>query len=219
MSEQNKITLGKLEVAGSTTAKGERCDAVANRKLILATAEKLFAQHGVANVNMAQIAQTAQVGKGTIYRRFANKAELCLALMDSQMADFQNVMLARMRRMTEEGVTPLGQLDQFLDALVYFIEDHAPLLDEVQREGLLGNYDLQVPHFWLHMTTSGLLRQAIEAQELVSHLDVEYLADAMLASLRANVFLFQRQVRGFSLERISAGLRVLVVGLRFVEAE
>ncbi|MCA9967625.1 MAG: hypothetical protein KC423_25425, partial [Anaerolineales bacterium] len=118
-----------------------------------------------------------------------------------------------------EGVTPLGQLDQFLDALVYFIEDHAPLLDEVQREGLLGNYDLQVPHFWLHMTTSGLLRQAIEARELLPQLDVAYIADALLASLRANVFLFQRQVRGFSLERISAGLRALVAGLRFVEAE
>ncbi len=219
MSDQNKITLGKLEVAGNAASKGERCDAAANRKLILATAEKLFAQHGVANVNMAQIAQTAQVGKGTIYRRFANKAELCLALMDSQMADFQNVMLGRMRRMTEEEVTPLGQLDQFLDALVYFIEDHAPLLGEVQREGLLGNYDLQVPHFWLHMTTSGLLRQAIEAGELSPHLDVEYIADALLASLRANVFLFQRQVRRFSLERISAGLRLLVAGLRFSEVE
>ena len=219
MSNQNNIILGNLEPTGTVSPKGERCDAAANRKLILATAEKLFAQYGVENVNMAQIAQAAQVGKGTIYRRFANKAELCLALMDSQMADFQNVMLERMRKMTAEGVTPLGQLDQFLDALVYFIEDHAPLLDEVQREGLLGNYDLQVPHFWLHMTTSGLLRQAIEARELLPQLDVAYIADALLASLRANVFLFQRQVRGFSLERISAGLRALVAGLRFVEAE
>ncbi|MEZ4512615.1 MAG: helix-turn-helix domain-containing protein [Chloroflexota bacterium] len=219
MSNQNNIILGKLEVAGSAASKGERCDAAANRKLILATAEKLFAQHGVENVNMAQIAQEAQVGKGTIYRRFANKADLCLALMDSQMADFQNVMLERMRKMTAENVTPLEQLDQFLDALVYFIEDHAPLLCEVQREGLLGTYDLQVPHFWLHMTTSGLLRQAIEVGELAPQLDVEYIADALLASLRANVFRFQRQVRGFSLERISAGLRTLVAGLRFSEVE
>lgn len=219
MGDQNRITLGKLELAGSSASKGERCDAAANRKLILATAEKLFAQHGVENVNMAQIAQAAQVGKGTIYRRFANKAELCLALMDSQMADFQNVMLERMRAMTAKNVTPLGQLDQFLDALVYFVEDHAPLLCEVQREGLLGNYDLHVPHFWLHMTTSGLMRQAIDARELSPHLDVEYIADALLASLRADVFRFQRQVRGFSLERISAGLRTLVAGLHFIEAD
>lgn len=219
MSDQDKITLGNLEVVGGGSLKSERCDAAANRKLILATAEKLFAQYGVENVNMAQIAQAARVGKGTIYRRFANKAELCLALMDSQMADFQNVMLERMRKMTAEKVTPLGQLDQFLDALVYFIEDHSPLLCEVQREGLLGNYDLQVPHFWLHMTTGGLMRQAIEAGELPPHLDVDYVADALLASLRANVFRFQRQVRGFSLERISAGLRVLVTGLHFMAVE
>jgi AcrR family transcriptional regulator len=217
MSDQDKITLGKLEMAGMPS-RSERCDAAANRKLILETAEKLFAEHGVDNVNMAQIAQAAQVGKGTIYRRFANKAELCLALLDTQMTDFQNVMLDRMRHMTVGKVTPLGQLDQFLDALVYFIEDHAPLLCEVQREGLLGSsQDVQLPHFWLHMTAKGLLRQAVEAGEISPRLDVEYVADALLMSLRANVFWFQRQVRGYSLERISAGLRTMVTGLRFIE--
>ncbi|MEM7118106.1 MAG: TetR family transcriptional regulator [Chloroflexota bacterium] len=218
MSKQDEQPLEPIELTDVSASKPERRDAAANRRLILETADRLFAQHGVGHVNMAQIASAAKVGKGTLYRRFANKGILCLALMDRQMADFQNVMLDRMRTMTLEGVSPLSQLEQFLDALVHFTEAHSPLLCEVQREGILegSSDDVQSPHFWLHQTVNGLLRQAIDVGELAAELDVDYLADALLTPLRGNIFRFQREHRGFSLDRISAGLQTLVAGLRHV---
>jgi hypothetical protein len=76
-------------------------------------------------------------------------------------------------------------------------------------------WSLSRPHYWLHMTISGLLRRAIQAGELPPHLDADYLADALLSPLRVEVFGFQRLLRGFSLERISAGLRSLVAGLPY----
>jgi AcrR family transcriptional regulator len=199
----------------------ERRDAAENRALILQTAESLFNQHGVANVNMADIAQAAGVGKGTLYRRFTNKAELCLALLDTQMSDFQNGMLGRMRQMSADGVPALVQLDQFLDALIYFTDTHSPLLCEVQREGLLGNFgeEHQRPHFWQHMTVSGLLQTAVNSGELPPNLDIPYLSDALLAPLHANIFRFQRVGRGFSLERISAGLRSILHSLQYIQEE
>lgn len=210
------IQLDNIDQSG----RSERRDAAANRVLILETADSLFARHGVANVTMADIADAAEVGKGTLYRRFANKGELCLALLDTQMREFQESMLARMRQLNEQGISKLEQLDQFLDALVYFVDRHAPLLCEVQREGMLegaGAQDLQRPHFWQHMTISGLLQGAIKDGELPADLDVTYLADALLAALNASLFRFQREGREFSLERISAGLRRLVAGLRYRE--
>jgi AcrR family transcriptional regulator len=170
----------------------------------------------VANVNMADIAQAAEVGKGTLYRRFTNKAELCLALMDSQMIDFQNGMLTRMQQMSQQNMPKMGQLDQFLDALVYFTDAHAPLLCEVQRAGLLQEMEpegLELPHFWQYMTVNGLLRAAVASGELASSLDIDYLADALLSPLKADLFYYQREARGFSLERISAGIRLLLAGL------
>jgi len=199
------------------SSRSQRRDAAANRERILAAAEKLFARHGVADVTMADVAQEAGVGKGTLYRRFTNKGELCLALMDSQMTEFQNNMLARMQRMSADGVPRLTQLDQFIDALVYFTDAHSPLLCEVQREGLIQGVEgsgLQLPHFWQHMTVSGLLKAAVAQGELPSDLDIDYFADALLAPLKADIFRFQRQARGFSLERISAGLRLIVRGLQ-----
>ncbi len=215
-TENEAISLGTIDEAGSN-CRQERRDAAANRARILQTAEKLFAQHGVANVNMADIAQAAKVGKGTLYRRFTNKAELCLALMDSQMVDFQNGMLSRLQQMTAQDIPKMSQLDQFMDALVHFTDAHAPLLCEAQRAGLLqeGESDgLELPHFWQYMTVNGLLKTAVAQGELPDTLDIDYLADALLAPLKADIFYYQRQARGFSLERISAGLRLLLAGLR-----
>lgn len=195
----------------------ERADAAANRALILETAERLFAEHGVGAVNMADIAEAAEVGKGTLYRRFANKAELCMALLDTQLQEFQETMLARMRVQTAERVSYRDQLDQFIDSLVYFTEIHSPLLCEVQRSDLATEGpNLNRPHYWLYMTVRGLLQGAVQAGELSAHLDLDYVAEAILSPLRAEVFGFQRQVRGFSLERISAGLRSIVAGLPHV---
>ncbi len=206
-----------LDIVGESGAqKSERRDAAANRELILHTAETLFEKHGVNEVTMADIAQAASVGKGTLYRRFANKGELCLALMDTQMSDFQNGMLARMQQLSAQGVPKLEQLTQFLDALVYFTETHSPLLCVVQREGLLQGVDnetLQLPHFWQYMTISGLLKTAVSENELSPKVDTDYLSDALLASLKTDIFRYQREIRGFSLERISAGLRMLINGL------
>lgn len=205
------IPLGNIDEDG----RSERKDAVANRKLILETAEALFAERGAANVCMAEIAQAAGVGKGTLYRRFANKAELCLALMDTQMIEFQNGMLAEFRKMTENSVPKMAQLEFFVDALVYFTDTHSPLLSEVQSAGLLGERrSAEMPHFWQYMTVHGLFQSASDAGEIPAGLDTEYLADAILSPLNADIFRFQREVRGFSLARISEGLRVLITSLR-----
>ncbi|MEZ4642919.1 MAG: TetR/AcrR family transcriptional regulator [Chloroflexota bacterium] len=212
-TSQKPIPIGSLPEAGSDT-KSERRDAAANRALILETAERLFNQHGVANVNMADIAQAAGVGKGTLYRRFTNKGELCLALMDTQMTEFQERMLARFRQMTAKGFSYLEQLEEFIDSLVYFTDTHQPLLCEVQREGFfVGSTDLTLPHFWQYMTVNGLLQRAAAAGEIVPDLDIAYVADALLAPLKIDIFRFQRERRGFSLERISAGLRSIVAAL------
>lgn len=213
--DDENILIGNIR-AGEDDGRLERKDAAANRARILATAEKLFAERGVAKVNMADIAQEAGVGKGTLYRRFANKGELCLALMDAQMLEFQNNMISRMQQMTSALVPKIDQLTNFMDALVYFTNTHSPLLCEVQREGLLGldNGRIQMPHFWQHMTVSGLLKSAMAAGEIDPDLDADYLADALLAPLKADIFRFQIEVRGFSLERISAGLQTIINSFR-----
>lgn len=192
----------------------ERADAAANRALILVTAERLFAERGVEAVCMSEIAEAAGVGKGTLYRRFANKAELCLALLDSQMSAFQDQTLARFQEMSREGAPYLEQLEYYLQALVRFTDLHSPLLVEVVRGGLAQpGVRLNLPHEWQFMTVNVLLQAAVRAGELDDDIDIEYAADVLLAPLQVDIFLYQRGVRGFSTERISDGLRWFVGAL------
>ncbi|MBE7550338.1 MAG: TetR/AcrR family transcriptional regulator [Anaerolineales bacterium] len=194
--------------------RAKRADAIANRELILATAQRLFAERGIANICMAAIAETAGVGKGTLYRGFANKGELCLALLDEDMRAFQNQTLHTLRENYHQPA--LSRLDAFLNSLVYFVERQAPLLREAEVHGVLqsemvaGNAS---PHHWLpwlHQTIGILLQQAQQNGE-THDLDIPYLVDAILAPLSADLFLYQRETLGFDLQRMSQGLRQLVL--------
>lgn len=197
-----------------TSKRAKRADAVANRELILTTAQRLFAERGIANVCMASIAETAGVGKGTLYRGFANKGELCLALLDEDMRAFQNQTLQALRENYKQAA--LSQLDAFLNSLVYFVEHQAPLLREAELHGVLQNETLAdngsahrwLP--WLHQTIGILLQQAQQNGE-TGDLDIPYLVDAILAPLSADLFLYQREALRFDLKRISRGLRQLVL--------
>jgi AcrR family transcriptional regulator len=75
-----------LPVLGVPT---ERADAARNRQRILAAAQKLFTRDGVAATSMDAIALEAGVGKGTLFRRFGDRASLALALLESSERDFQ----------------------------------------------------------------------------------------------------------------------------------
>lgn len=194
--------------------RAKRSDAIANRELILATAQRLFAERGIAYVCMATIAESAGVGKGTLYRGFAHKGELCLALLDEDMRLFQDQTLQRLRETYNQPA--LSRLDAFLNSLVYFVERQAPLLREVQLHGTLQSEVTpghDSPHRWLPWlrTTVGLLLQQAEQNGEADTLDIPYLVDAILSPLSADLFLYQRETRGFDLERISRGLRQLVL--------
>lgn len=210
MSEQIQLSVQQPEGDG----RSERSDAAANRARILDAAQRLFTEKGVPSVHMAEIAEAAGVGKGTLYRRFCNKGELALSLMDTQLQEFQDEQLASMRRMTAANVPFLEQLARFLAALVSFTETHMPLLYEAQQHTqALDEGEVSRPHFWQYMTVHALLRRAVTAGEVPDDVDTAYTAEALLAPLSAETFRFQTEHLGFTVERIAAGLEMMVRGL------
>jgi AcrR family transcriptional regulator len=77
-----------------------RADAARNRARLLDAAARLIAEHGVAAVTMEAVAVAADVGKGTVFRRFGDRTGLLTALLDHSERKFQAAFLS--------GPPPLG---------------------------------------------------------------------------------------------------------------
>lgn len=183
----------------------ERADAARNRRKILDAAQRLVATHGPTGLTMDAVAAAAEVGVGTIYRRFVDRAGLAQALLDDQERRFQEAFL-RGAPPLGPGAPPADRIRAFLHAYVDRLVEEAPLLAIAEssppaaRFGT-GAYALHQSHL------AGLLAQ------IRPEGDREYLADALLAPLAAVVFLHHYRDRGMSPERIKSGLDDLARGV------
>jgi len=179
-----------------------RADAIRNRARILAAAERLFTERGAHATTMEAIAIEAGVGKGTLFRRFGDRASLVFALLDQTEREFQDAIL--------RGPPPLGPGAPAVARLIAF---GYATLDRLERDGELlveidgghpGGWQRSQPYavMWLHART--LIAQALPGA------DDEYVADALLAALSPATFQHQRRVRGLGLERLKRGFGEMV---------
>ncbi|MEM9951891.1 MAG: TetR/AcrR family transcriptional regulator [Chloroflexota bacterium] len=176
-----------------------RADAIRNRRLLLDTAQALFDEHGIQDVTMSAIAKEAGVGKGTLYRHFTDKADLCHALLDEDMRKFQQETLTHLRDCAE----PYDGLYWFLEESAQYVVRHNDLLIEVANQG--GVDMLSHPaHVWWRQTIVGLLAR------LTPDADTSYLADMLYIMLDVQTIRFQRRVQNYSVERIINGLHMLL---------
>jgi AcrR family transcriptional regulator len=202
----------ELSVVQITPNLAERADAASNRQHILQIARGLFASKGVAAVNMASIAHFAQVGKGTLYRRFAHKGELCLALLDANLQAFQNLSLATLQLMHQQNASYRHQLEWFLQSTVSYTLANEDYFCEIQRSPLGESGHFAMPHFWLYQTVRGLFCAAQRAGELPAGLDANFWANALLAPLSAQNLRVLRKQFGYTQTQIQAALISLLPG-------
>ncbi len=193
---------------------GERRDAAERRRRVLEAARTLFDERGVDAVSMYEVGREAGVGQGTLYRRYEHKGALCAALLHESAARFSEEIRERLGK--DRGPA-LAQLEYLLSRLAGFNEENASLLGAI-RDAAGGGRRPEVyrnPFYrWLKETVAILLGWAVEEGEIPA-LDVEYAADAVLAPLNIDLYLFQRRELGMSPERITRSLNRLVLdGLR-----
>ncbi|MDQ7043601.1 MAG: TetR/AcrR family transcriptional regulator, partial [Sulfurimonas sp.] len=62
-----------------------KVDKIQKRKDIALSCKKLFVNKSISELTIAQVAQTAGVGKGTIYEYFNNKEEIVFEVLNLLM--------------------------------------------------------------------------------------------------------------------------------------
>ena len=194
------VAMEELQQAGVELR--ERADAARNREKVLCAAAKLFEERGIESVSMDDVAAAAGVGKGTLFRRFGDRAGLARAVLDESERAFQDKLL-RGEPPLGPGAPPSERITAFGEHLLDRLEAHQQLLLAAESGSPCARY--QHPVYAAHRAHLFLiLCEGMPAE------NAEYIADVLLGSLSADFFIYTRQIRGLSLDEAKAGFRNLV---------
>ena len=172
----------------------ERADAARNRSAILCAAQRLVSERSASGVTMDEVACAAVVGKGTLFRRFGDRAGLLRALLDEREQAFQEGFI--------RGAPPLGPGAPARDRLIAFGHGR---LDLIELQGdVLAAAEAVAPGERLVHSVYGAHRAHASAllAEAAPAADGDYLADVLLSALGAELVLYQRAVLGMPLARL-----------------
>jgi AcrR family transcriptional regulator len=160
----------------SVSAPPERNDAARNRALLLDAARRLIAERGADAVTMDDIATAAGVGKGTLFRRFGNRAGLMMVLLDEDERANQQAFLFGPPPLGPDA-PPLDRLLAFGRERLRFVHTHRVLLSEANRD----------PHTRYNapaMVIRTHVRMLLAADQTTGDLNAQ--TDALLALLDAD---------------------------------
>lgn len=182
-----------------------RKDALQNQTKILNTARKLFEAQGVDAVSMKDIATAAGIGAGTLYRHYAHKSTLCLALVTDRVQAFitdnQEYLATNKDDATE-------QFNVVIGGYLKIREVNMELLSNVEagEPGRLQFYqsDLYQNLMQLFQTVINGLTPNLSSETLT------FRTDMLIAMLKSTSYAFQRQERKLSQEDILTELRELL---------
>jgi AcrR family transcriptional regulator len=177
----------------------ERADAARNRVKVLAAAEELFARHGPDCVSMEAIAAAAGVGKGTLFRRFGDRAGLAHALLDDRERRLQDDMI--------RGEPPLGPGAPACERLIAF--GRAVLAQSDEHRAILMAADVGGARYRHPAYAAWHAHVAMLLREADADIDAEPVADFLLAGLRADL-ITHLQERGIDVERQGDAWEALV---------
>lgn len=194
-----------IELPLAPEARAERIDAARNREAILEAAQRLLSAHGTESITMDKLACEAGVGKGTLFRRFGDRAGLFHALLDETERRLQEAFI--------RGPAPLGPGAPPADRLVAF--GCALLALTAERGDLM--LAAQPPERGLRYRGPVYAAYRAHVTSLLLELDCphgEYLADLLLAALEPELVLHQLD-RGMLLGELEQGWEQLVRRIAF----
>ncbi|WP_239455374.1 TetR/AcrR family transcriptional regulator [Nocardioides gilvus] len=178
----------------------ERRDAARNRIAILEATRRLIDRDGIDAVTMEAVATEANVGKGTVFRRFESRQGLMAALLDHSEMAWQGAVLF--------GPPPLGPDGDPLERLLAFgpsrLETTLSNLDLIRHATAGRGGRSRPPYVFAVMHVRHLL------QEIGVRGDLPLLATAIMAPFEVHILEQQTRVDGVTTARINAGWTDLV---------
>lgn len=162
----------------------ERADAARNRRAILHATERLLAERGAEHISLDEVAATAGVGKGTVFRRFGSRTGLLRALILERVHELQEAIASGPPPLGP-GAPPVARLTAFFDAVIDIATRNSALMRAydhalANQEPAAGTRHHNEIYLTWHAHVAGLIATARP------DLDAELLAHILLSSLHSD---------------------------------
>ncbi|QFZ22685.1 TetR/AcrR family transcriptional regulator [Saccharothrix syringae] len=186
-----------------------RKDAARNHAAILGAAVRLIVERGPEGFSMEDVATAAGVGKGTVFRRFGDREGLVRAVVDGSSERWR----AESRELLEADHLPAEErVITYVATLFDHVVAALPLvmaLERVSARSIACDADAELTHARL-VALVGRVKPGA---------DVEFLAHALLAGLRAEVVHHLVHRCGLGVARVRAGVLSVARAVLAGEAE
>lgn len=177
-----------------------RADAARNREAVLRAAGRLFdAADDPERVSMDDIAAAAGVGKGTLFRRFGDRAGLVRALYEERAAQLHGSLTLDPGR-SVAGSSVTDNVVHLMVVLLRFKIENRALARELENMGGGSPYT-NTSYGQLHARLTEMVAEARGPDT------ADFLAHALLAAVRSDLVEY---LGDWSEERLRAGLTTLV---------
>ncbi|QHW33509.1 TetR/AcrR family transcriptional regulator [Paenibacillus rhizovicinus] len=185
--------------------RNERKDAARHREIILDTASQLFHQHGIESVSMHQIAKSAGVGQGTLYRRYSSKAELCMELLAESFGRFMNSIEQYFEEAEAAGASVREKLEGFISRAIAYIAKEIEWFSAITPAAVCAEDRMDLyksePFVYVVGKLKGLFDEAVRNGEARCP-DTDFAAFMAATSFDVDVFFYLTKDRGLSVEQI-----------------
>ncbi|MBK9619710.1 MAG: TetR/AcrR family transcriptional regulator [Candidatus Obscuribacter sp.] len=187
------------------------------RQQILNAAARLFSQRGYDDSSVDDIAEEADVAKGTLYYNFKSKEEIVLALRHQSF----DILLQQAKNEAEQGQPPLIVIEHFLICQSAWAEEHKDLARVLYGQGPIfpkpapgkNAKGMPAPPPFFFVFTE-LVRAAQANGDLRADLDAEFIAHLFgFTGMHSNISWTKHNMEGSAVESVLKNFRALLAGL------
>ena len=183
------------------------------RERILSAAREVFAREGFRIAEVKTIAQTAGVGKATIYKFFESKEQLLLVIVEENLNQLRDLAL---RQLLSDG-PPIERLEGACRVIARFIAGNQAFTRVLVQEAGEFAGEIQRRHLALveqNMPIAEVFFSALREQGYFVALDTRSTMQLMMNLIMGTAYTWSLTGQGNLEEQAVTYLRVLVAGMR-----
>ena len=194
-------------------------DKVEKKEAILEASIKVFAERGWRNTKIADIAEAAHIGKGTVYEYFRSKDELFAASFQYFMAEAEGIVAGRLEKISD----PLERLEAYISSWADILEsknvEYMEIVLDFWAEGIRnkgGSSSLDLMKFYYDNRTfiEQLLKDCISIDSIKS-VDTKIVASIIIGALDGLMIQWIMDKNAFDMkEAVSSFARLVIEGLK-----